>query len=82
MMCQRALWCTVWDIATKVIDPQPDAGQVKAQQSYPKDHLSSNSGPMSIASLTTGADGRRIWEAIVSSGRHLPNLNMNEMVDQ
>jgi hypothetical protein len=41
----------------------PDAGQVKAQQSYPKDHPSKNLGPMSIASPTTGADGRLNWEA-------------------
>ena len=53
-----ALWCIVWVTATNLIDWQPDAGQVKAQQSYPKDHPGTNPGPMSIASLTTGADGR------------------------
>jgi hypothetical protein len=47
----------------------PDAGQAKAQQSYPKDHPGSNPGPMSIASPTTGADGRLNWEAVASSGR-------------
>ena len=37
---------------------KPDSTQVKAWKSYPKDHAPPKVRPMSIASPTTGADGR------------------------
>ena len=36
----------------------PDPRQVKASESFPKDHAPPKVRPMSIAGLTTGADGR------------------------
>ena len=36
----------------------PDPRQVKASESFPKDHAPPKVQPMSIAGLTTGADGR------------------------
>ena len=36
----------------------PDPRQVKASESFPKDHAPPKVRPMSIAGLTTGVDGR------------------------